>query len=113
MTSLEQSIARAAKLLHDADALLITAGAGMSVDSGLRDFRGENGFGGIYPALGRAKLNFEEIANPLAFVERPELAWGFYGHRLNMYRETPPGDSFKLLMNFAESTCSSFALGAP
>jgi len=98
-----EAIAKAANLLREADALLITAGAGMGVDSGLPDFRGPNGFWGVYPALGRAKLHFEEIANPQAFVERPELAWGFYGHRLNMYRETPPGESFKLLLDFADS----------
>jgi hypothetical protein len=35
-----------------ADGLLITAGAGMGVDSGLPDFRGKNGFWRAYPALG-------------------------------------------------------------
>ncbi len=98
-----EAIEKAANLLREADALLITAGAGIGVDSGLPDFRGPNGFWGVYPALGRAKLHFEEIANPQAFVEHPELAWGFYGHRLNMYRETPPGESFKLLLGIVES----------
>lgn len=98
-----ETVTKAANLLREADALLITAGAGMGVDSGLPDFRGPNGFWGVYPALGRAEIHFEDIANPQAFVERPELAWGFYGHRLNMYRETPPGDCFKLLMTIAES----------
>jgi len=102
MSSIEQGIIRAAKLLRDADALLITSGAGMGVDSGLPDFRGPNGFWGIYPALGRAKLHFEDIANPQAFVEQPSLAWGFYGHRLNMYRETPPGKSFGIFLDIDE-----------
>ncbi|MEO7331763.1 MAG: NAD-dependent protein deacetylase, partial [Minicystis sp.] len=35
---------RAASALGEADALLITAGAGMGVDSGLPDFRGTQGF---------------------------------------------------------------------
>lgn len=99
----QEAIAKAANLIRQADALLITAGAGMGVDSGLPDFRGPNGFWGVYPALGRAKIQFEEVANPQAFVEQPELAWGFYGHRLNLYRETPPGKSFELLLNIAES----------
>ena len=103
MSNHNVAITRAANLLREADALLITAGAGMGVDSGLPDFRGPNGFWGVYPALGRAKLHFEEIANPQAFVERPELAWGFYGHRLNLYRETSPGKSFEMLQDIAES----------
>jgi NAD-dependent SIR2 family protein deacetylase len=98
----EAATQRAAGLIRDADALLITAGAGMGVDSGLPDFRGPNGFWGVYPALGRAKLHFEDIANPQAFLERPNLAWGFYGHRLNLYRGTAPGKNFEILQRMAE-----------
>lgn len=93
----------AAILIHKADALLITAGAGIGVDSGLPDFRGADGFWGAYPALGRANIRFEDIACPQAFVEHPEIAWGFYGHRLNMYRDIAPGDSFQLLQDMAET----------
>ena len=46
---------RCAELIAQADGLLITAGAGMGVDSGLPDFRGSEGFWGAYPALGRAR----------------------------------------------------------
>jgi NAD-dependent SIR2 family protein deacetylase len=99
---MERTIEAAARLIRDADALLITAGAGMGVDSGLPDFRGPNGFWGVYPALGRAKIRFEEIASPKAFLEHPRLAWGFYGHRLNLYRETKPGPSFELLLDIAD-----------
>jgi NAD-dependent SIR2 family protein deacetylase len=54
----ERSIRRAARLIAEADALLITAGAGMGVDSGLPDFRGREGFWRAYPALGRLKIPF-------------------------------------------------------
>ena len=50
--------ARCAELIAQADGLLITAGAGMGVDSGLPDFRGAQGFWGVYPALGRARIAF-------------------------------------------------------
>ncbi|HQN18542.1 MAG TPA: Sir2 family NAD-dependent protein deacetylase, partial [Syntrophobacteraceae bacterium] len=36
-------------MLREADAVLITAGAGMGVDSGLPDFRGNQGFWNAYP----------------------------------------------------------------
>ena len=36
---------KAAQWIAGADALVITAGAGMGVDSGLPDFRGDSGFG--------------------------------------------------------------------
>ena len=92
---------RAAKLIAEADGLLITAGAGMGVDSGLPDFRGSAGFWKAYPALGKAGIDFSSIASPYAFVESPRRAWGFYGHRLALYRRTVPHDGFHILKEIA------------
>lgn len=103
MRSPEQSYAAAARMIDDADSLVICAGAGMGVDSGLPDFRGPSGFWQEYPALGRAKIRFEEIASPAAFKNHPTLAWGFYGHRLKLYRDVVPHDGFRLLRTLAES----------
>ena len=91
-----------AELIDQADGLLITAGAGMGVDSGLPDFRGPQGFWGAYPALGRARIPFEHIASPSAFKTQPRLAWGFYGHRLNLYRATVPHAGFEILRRIGE-----------
>jgi|KBSSwiStaDraftv2_1062776.scaffolds.fasta_scaffold163481_2 NAD-dependent SIR2 family protein deacetylase len=88
----------AADAIRRAEALLITAGAGMGVDSGLPDFRGRHGFWRAYPAIANLGLSFEEMANPEWFVRAPELAWAFYGHRLNLYRATPPHEGFAKLL---------------
>ena len=96
-------IARAAHLIRDTDALIIAAGAGMGVDSGLPDFRGNTGFWRAYPALERAGIQFEDIASPLPFECRPRLAWGFYGHRLALYRRTRPHAGFEILRRWASS----------
>lgn len=95
-------IDRAVDLLQQCDALVIGAGAGIGIDSGLPDFRGQGGFWGAYPALGRAGLRFESIANPEAFQRHPKLAWGFYGHRLAMYRKTQPHAGFGILRQWSE-----------
>ena len=100
-TSFQDSFAKCARLIGQADGLLMTAGAGLGVDSGLPDFRGSEGMWRAYPALGRARMHFEEIACPDAFRERPRLAWGFYGHRLKLYRETSPGPAFQILKDVA------------
>jgi NAD-dependent SIR2 family protein deacetylase len=89
--------ARAADLISAADALLVCAGAGMGVDSGLPDFRGDEGFWRAYPPYARLGLRFEELADPRHFASDPWLAWGFYGHRLAMYRQTVPHGGFRLL----------------
>jgi NAD-dependent SIR2 family protein deacetylase len=94
---LAQQVARCAALIEQAEGLQITSGAGLGVDSGLPDFRGAGGFWRAYPALGQAGLHFPDIACPQAFVRWPRLAWGFYGHRLRMYRETEPGPAFRIL----------------
>lgn len=92
---------RAAAAVRDADALLLTAGAGMGVDSGLPDFRGNEGFWRAYPPLARLGIRFVEMANPRWFARDPALAWGFYGHRLNLYRATAPHPGFALLRAWA------------
>ena len=88
----------ARKILGDADALLITAGAGMGVDSGLPDFRGTEGFWRAYPVIKKLGYRFEEMANPTWFEREPTLAWAFYGHRLHLYRETAPHAGFTRLL---------------
>lgn len=101
MTDPTKHIIRSATLIEQADGLLITAGAGLGVDSGLPDFRGKEGFWRAYPALRRARLHFQDIACPEAFRVQPRLAWGFYGHRLNLYRQTVPGPTFQILREIA------------
>jgi NAD-dependent SIR2 family protein deacetylase len=93
----EEEIARAAEAIQGADALLIGAGAGMGVDSGLPDFRGTEGFWRAYPPYARLGLNFAAMANPAWFEKDPPFAWGFYGHRMNLYRTTQPHEGFAIL----------------
>jgi NAD-dependent SIR2 family protein deacetylase len=96
-----EAMTHALELLEQADGLVIAAGAGMGVDSGLPDFRGNQGFWKAYPALGRAGMNFYEVASPDTFHRDPRLAWGFYGHRLQLYRETWPHEGFGILQSWA------------
>lgn len=97
-----EALSHAAALIAQADALVVTAGAGMGVDSGLPDFRGREGFWRAYPALARAGLDFMTVASPQTFERDPRLAWGFYGHRLALYRRTVPHAGFALLRGWGE-----------
>ncbi len=96
-------IQQAQQLIADCDAILITAGAGMGVDSGLPDFRGNEGFWQAYPVAKERKLSFESLANPEWFERDPSLAWAFYGHRLNLYRDTVPHEGFAMLKELCKS----------
>lgn len=93
---------KAAEAIRNARALVITAGAGMGVDSGLPDFRGDRGFWNAYPMYERLGLSFVQAANPEYFARDPAFGWGFYGHRTNLYRETVPHAGFLLLLDWAD-----------
>ncbi len=96
------AIACAAALIAQADAIVVAAGAGMGVDSGLPDFRGVEGFWKAYPALRASGLQFEDVACPDTFHTAPRTAWGFYGHRLGLYRHTVPHAGFRVLQSWGE-----------
>jgi len=91
------TIHSARNALQTADRILVCAGAGMGVDSGLPDFRGSSGFWREYPPYRRLGFSFEQMANPARFADDPRLGWGFYGHRLQLYRDTVPHDGFEML----------------
>ena len=101
LTDDETAARAAAAQVRGAAGLLVGAGAGMGVGSGLPDFRGPAGFWRAYPALGRAGVTFQQMADPRWFRSDPRRAWGFYGHRLNLYRATTPHAGFGLLADWA------------
>ena len=99
---MRKEIQHAIHVIQAADALLIGAGAGMGVDSGLPDFRGPKGFWRAYPHLKKLGVTFEKMADPRWFRENPALAWGFYGHRIQLYRRTTPHSGYKIIMKWIE-----------
>jgi NAD-dependent SIR2 family protein deacetylase len=98
----EETARRAAAAIRTARVLVITAGAGMGVDSGLPDFRGDHGFWQAYPPYQRLGISFVDAANPEHFDRDPAFGWGFYGHRTNLYRATIPHAGFHLLREWTE-----------
>ena len=95
-------VSAAAAAIRSARALVVTAGAGMGVDSGLPDFRGDQGFWKAYPPYERLGLSFVDAANPAHFERDPAFGWGFYGHRLRLYRDTRPHAGFAILLRWIE-----------
>jgi NAD-dependent SIR2 family protein deacetylase len=102
VTATADAIGRAADLIASAKALVLATGAGMGVDSGLPDYRGPEGFWHAYPPYRALGLRFEELANPRWFKDDPSLAWGFYGHRLSLYRQVTPHDGYQAFLRLAE-----------
>ncbi|GAB6274435.1 MAG: NAD-dependent protein deacetylase [Peptococcaceae bacterium] len=97
---LQEHYKKAAQAIKNAKTLITTAGAGMGVDSGLPDFRGDAGFWKAYPMYEQLGINFIDAANPAYFAKDPAFGWGFYGHRANLYRETVPHEGFHLILQW-------------
>lgn len=92
--STSRTLRRVAGLVAGADALLITAGAGMSADSGLPVFRSS-----------------ERMAQPGWFEAKPRMAWAFYGHRQQLYGRTAPHAGHEILRRWtAALPCGGFVV---
>jgi len=99
---------RVAALLEKADALLITAGSGMSAECPPPDD----------PDLHELKALFEahrfgprKMAQPRWFDERPAVAWAWYGLRQHWYGRMQPHDGYRILRAWAQATpCGSFVV---
>jgi len=90
------------KLIHEADCLLIGAGAGIGVDSGMPDYRGNEGFWNAYPPLKDKNISYTDISSCEYFTDKPNMAWNFYGHCLELYRDTNPHHGFAILKEIVD-----------
>jgi len=83
--------ARLAELLRSADRVLALTGAGVSVPSGIPDFRS--------PGTGLwANVNPMEVAHIDVFRREPERFWQFYGSRFNALRDKLPNGAHRALV---------------
>lgn len=98
-----KSIRTAAEWIRQAEALIISAGAGMGVDSGLPDYRGREGFWNAYPLYRNLGVDYEKMTRPSGFRLDPSFAWGFYGHCLDLYRRAVPHRGFQVLLEQGRS----------
>ncbi|MGI6308135.1 MAG: SIR2 family NAD-dependent protein deacylase [Dethiobacteria bacterium] len=90
----------AARAINNAHTMVITAGAGAGVDSGLPDYRGDRGFWKTYPMYAPLGINYYDAADPVHFSADPAFGWGFYAHRIDLYRNTIPHEGFQLLQEW-------------
>jgi len=93
----------ASEYIQSATAILIVAGAGIGVDSGLPDYRGPQGFWKAYPLLKEKGLSLESMSHPDWFITDPKAAWGFYSHRAQLYHSATPHEGFKYLLDMVNS----------
>ena len=98
-----KELERAASVVSKAKALVVTAGAGMRVDSGLPDYRGPNGLWRGYPPFKKLGIQLAGTSNPYWFQNDPEFAWGFFGHRYNLYSNATPHSGYNILRSWGDT----------
>lgn len=83
-------------LFGNSDGVVILAGAGMGVDSGLPDFRGNSGL------WTQAKEDFVSLATARGFDDDPMKSWNFYIRRMLMYGNIEPHAGYRILRDLLE-----------
>jgi NAD-dependent deacetylase len=80
----------AAARLRAADRVVAMTGAGISAESGIPTFRGEDGLWRHYRA--------EELASPSAFARDPDLVWEWYNWRRELIAAKSPNPGHRALV---------------
>lgn len=77
-----------------AESIVVFTGAGVSRESGLATFRGEEGLWETYRP--------EELATPQAFERRPDVVWRWYAWRYRQAAEAEPNPAHRALAELPE-----------
>lgn len=88
----------AINLIKEADAVAIFAGAGMSVDSGLNPFRGDDGIWTKSIIIEGKTYNHLDLMSHHAFIETPKIAWEFMLNLREKYHQTSPHEGYYKLL---------------
>jgi NAD-dependent deacetylase len=81
--------------MQTAQSVCVLTGAGVSAESGVPTFRGEEG-------LWR-KFRPEELANFQAFIRNPNLVWEWYAYRRKLIQEVKPNPGHYALVELEQS----------
>ncbi len=94
MRRLPMDVDHAAELVCGASRPVVFTGAGMSKESGMRTFRGPEGFWRRYRA--------EELASIDGIRKNPALAWKWYGERFRILDDLEPHAGYRALFRLQE-----------
>jgi NAD-dependent deacetylase len=90
----DSSYDKAKKLLEKSHNILILTGAGISAESGIPTFRGQNGYW--------RNKSVEELASVEAFAQNPRLVWDWYLERRRLVHSCAPNLAHILLARWME-----------
>ncbi len=86
--------------------VVVMTGAGISAESGIPTFRGEEG----YWTVGSANYHPMEMATYEAYRRMPEEVWRWYLYRRSVCRRAAPNDAHRALVHLEEALQDRFLL---
>lgn len=86
--------------------VLVLTGAGISAESGIPTFRGEEG----YWRVGSRNYFPEQLATRAAFASMPDEIWGFYLYRRSVCRAAAPNAGHRALVTLEHALGERFLL---
>jgi NAD-dependent deacetylase len=98
---MDDDIRTVREALHAAERVAVLTGAGISAESGVPTFRGNDGLWKDYRAT--------DLATPEAFARDPELVWEFYNWRRELVAKVSPNPAHKALVEL-EKRAPGFTL---
>lgn len=94
-----ESIQTAAKLIEQAEACVVFAGAGMSANAGIPTYRGENGALSQPVQIGEQSFDAEGLSVHRAFETHYEAAWEYFLQRLRLFNQNKPHQGYHQLLH--------------
>ena len=98
-----ENIKLSKQYINDYDALLIVAGAGLGIDSGLPDYRGPQGLWNTWHPARSLNMTYEKLSTHELFLENPSLAWGFQTYLTKLYHDLKPHQGYYDLLNICKN----------
>ena len=89
----DAALAEAARRLAEADYVLVTAGAGLSADSGLPVLAALS----AHPALQAAGLSYDQVVSANTLARDPAFFFGFYAAAAASYAAATPHEGYAVL----------------
>ncbi|MHA1943359.1 MAG: NAD-dependent protein deacylase [Candidatus Thorarchaeota archaeon] len=90
----DEFLQTATEIINASEYLIVLTGAGISKESNIPTFRGEDGLWRNYDAM--------QLATPTAFANNPTLVWEWYSWRQGLIAECEPNPAHTTLVKWEE-----------
>jgi len=90
------------RTIREAEAIVVFAGAGIGVDSGLEQYRGEDGLWTKSLLINDKQILYQDLLCHESFDKMPEQSWSFIAWLIDKYKNTILHNGFKILLDLVK-----------